>query len=267
MSKIYLGIDIGGTKIKAILLKEENLNIPRSLIAKKDFFLIDTPRNKKNFLSVLGRFIDLVFQKNKIISGIGVGLPGIVDSEKNILIKAPNLPFLKNWKLQDFLKKWSGNIKTDNDSRCFLRAEAKFGAGIGFKNIIGIARGTGIGGGIMIEGKIYRGINNRAGEFGHTIIDNNKTFEEAAGKAAFINYGDRSDMIGIGVANLINIFDPELIILGGGGVTCGAVKMDIVKNIAKKYIISQTAKKTKIVKTKLGDKAGSIGAAALFLDY
>lgn len=266
MSKIYLGIDIGGTKIKAILLEEESLNSPFSLIAKKDFFLIDTPRNKKDFLNGLARFIDSIF-KNKIISGIGVGLPGIVDSEKNILIKAPNLPFLKNWELQDFLKKWSGNIKTDNDSRCFLRAEAICGAGIGFKNIIGIARGTGIGGGIMIEGKIYRGLNNRAGEFGHTIIDNKKTFEEVAGKAAFINFGDKSDFIGIGVANLINIFDPELVILGGGGITCGAVKMDIVKNTAKKYIISQPVKKTKIVKTKLGDKAGSIGAAALFLDY
>lgn len=260
MKEIYLGIDVGGTKIKAVFLENDSF----FETAKKEIFSISTPCDKKNFLTALAKFADSLI-KNKIVSGIGIGLPGVIDVKNNILIKAPNLPFLKNWRAGDFFKKWNKNIKTDNDSRCFLRAEAMFGAGKGFKNIVGVAIGTGIGGGIMIEGKIYFGVNNGAGEFGHIIMDGEKTFEEIAGKRAFMNFGNRSDIIGIGAANLINIFDPELVILGGGGAVCGAVKIDIVKKKAKKYIMSPFGRKTKIVKTKLGDKAGSVGAAALFL--
>ena len=255
----YIGIDIGGTKIKSIVFDAKN-----KLIKKET--TIKTPKNKKDFLNQLGKIV-LELGKGNKIKGIGVGLPGVV-GYLGILIKAPNLPFLNNWNARDFFRKYKIPVKIDNDSRCFLRAETKSGAGYGHKNIVGLTIGTGIGGGIIINGKMYQGKTNSAGEFGHTIFQEEgrkeKSFEELGGKEAFFKFGDRSRIVGIGVANLINAIDPDIVILGGGGINNGSLKMDVIKKIAKKYIISPLAKKTPIVKGKLGDKAQAIGAALLF---
>lgn len=255
MQKIYLGIDIGGTKIRGILLDKRKKYSPA--------FNLATPRNKKIFLRILEDEICKTIKKKKII-GIGVGLPGIIDIKRGILIKAPNLPYLNGWQAKKFLLTFNKNLKFDNDSRCFAIAEAMLGAGKGHKNIIGITIGTGIGGGIVINNKIYYGKHYGAGEFGKMVIDNKKTFEQIGAKEAFLKYGDRSEVIGIGVANLINIFDPDIVILGGGGLYSGKVKIGTVRKTAKKYVMSPLGKKTPIIKGKLGENSQAIGAALLF---
>lgn len=251
-----MGIDIGGTKIRGVLL---------DIFKKKWFFSfnIATPRNKESFLKVLEQEIDKLLQKKKII-GIGVGLPGIVERKHGILMRAPNLPFLNNWQARKFFSKFSKNLKFDNDSRCFVIAESVLGVGRKYKNIIGITIGTGIGGGIIMDGKVYYGAGNGAGEFGKMIIGDGKTFEQVGGKKAFLKYGDRSKIIGVGVANLINVLDPQIVILGGGGIASGGVRIKTVQKIAKKYIMSPLAKKTPIRKGKLKDNSQAIGAALLF---
>jgi len=257
----YIGLDIGGTKIKGIIFDIKNKLVKKEITIK-------TLKNKKDFLKQLGKIV-LELEKGSNIKGIGVGLPGVV-GYLGALVKAPNLPFLNNWNARDFFKKYKISVKFDNDSRCFLRAEAKLGAGRGYKNIVGLTIGTGIGGGIIIDGKMYQGKTNSAGEFGHTIFqeetrkEKEKSFEELGGKRAFFKFGDRSRIIGIGVANLINTIDPDIVILGGGGINNGSLKMDVIKKVAKKYIMSPLAKKTPIVKGKLKDKAQAIGAALLF---
>ncbi len=144
-----------------------------------------------------------------------------------------------------------------------MRGEAIIGVGRGYKNIVVLTAGTGIGGGLMVNDKIYYGSNNGAGEFGHMILDNNKTFEQLAAKKAFLKMGDRSKIIGIGIANLINALDPQIVILGGGGVVEGGIKIGTVQKIARKYIVSPLAKKTPIIKGKLGEYSQAIGAALL----
>ncbi len=256
----YIGIDIGGTKTKGVIFDSKICRVKKEITIK-------TPKNKKFFLKQLEKII-LEFKKERNIRGIGVGLPGIVNYTAGKLIKAPNAPFLNNWNAKKALRKFKLPVKIDNDSRCFLRAEAKLGAGCGHKNIVGLTIGTGIGGGIIINGKMYQGKTNSAGEFGHAIFQEErrkeKSFEELGGKKAFFKFGDRSRIVGMGVANLINAIDPDIVILGGGGINNGSLKMDVIKKIAKKYIISPLAKKTPIVKGKLGDKAQAIGAALLF---
>ena len=249
-----LGIDIGGTKIRAVLLSDKNKRIFA--------FNIETPKSKKAFLKNLETEIIKIIQKYEI-SGIGIGLPGIVDAKRGILIKAPHIQFLKNWQAKKFFSKFNKNIEIENDGRCFVLAEAKLGAGRNFKNIVGLTIGTGIGGGIIIDRKIYHGENNSAGEFGHIIIDNNKTFEQLSAKEAFIKYGDRSEIIGIGIANIINILNPDIVILGGGGIISGKVNISTIRSIAKKYIMSSLAKNTPIVQGKLGEDSPAIGAALL----
>lgn len=255
MDEIILGIDIGGTKIRGIALDAKNKKVAD--------FEIKTPKKKKDFLVALKKEIIGISACYKIV-GIGAGLPGIVDIKNGKLIKAPNLPDLNGWQAKSFFAKFCKNIKIDNDSRCFLLAEAKLGAGRKYKDIVGVAIGTGIGGAIMIDGKIYYGANFGAGEVGCTVIDSGKTLEFLGAKNAFLKYGDRSKIIGIGVANLINILNPQAVILGGGGVANGGVDMGVVKKNAQKYIMSPLAKKTPIVKAQLGKDAQAIGAVLLF---
>lgn len=255
MSKLYCGIDIGGTKIKAVLLN----GLERQ---QAKLFSIRTPRNKKAFLRALDVLAKDICQGRKL-AGIGVGVPGDVDGRRGILLSARNLAFLGGWRTRFFLKKYARRVAIDNDSRCMLRAEALWGAARGRKNVIGIIIGTGIGGGVMIDGKMYYGGRNRAGNFGRMIIERKKDFEDLANKNAFLKMGDRSATIGIGVANLINAFDPDMVVLGGGGITSGAARIDKIRRVARQYLISPPARKTPIVKGALGDAAGAIGAALL----
>ncbi|KKQ38645.1 MAG: ROK family protein [Candidatus Moranbacteria bacterium GW2011_GWF2_37_7] len=249
-----LGIDIGGTKIRGVVIDDRNKKVAD--------FDIKTPKNKNFFLVALEREIIGISVCYKI-SGIGIGLPGIVDVKRGVLVKAPNLPFLDGWQAREFFKKYSRKVAVENDSRCFLLAELKLGNAQKYKNAIGLTIGTGIGGAMMIGEEIYRGANFGAGEFGHMIIDDKKSFEQLAAKKAFEKYGDRSKIIGIGIANIINILNPEAVILGGGGVATGGVKIELVKKEAKKYIMSPLAKNTIIIKGKLGKYAPAIGAALL----
>ncbi|TSC75392.1 MAG: rok family protein [Parcubacteria group bacterium Gr01-1014_33] len=274
----FLGIDIGGTTIKAVLMRDLRDTRPRG-------FSIDTPRNKKEFLSALHWLVESMlgksdfprksdfqnFQKSDL-QGIGVGLPGIIDSQREVLLRARNLPFLNGWKPKEFFKKFSALVKIENDVNCFILAEHTRGAAKGYKNVVGIAIGTGIGGGIIIGGKLYRGSHGAAGEVGHTTLGimnpelgimKEYEFEELGAKEAFKKLGDRSEIIGIGVANLIHIFDPDIVVLGGGGITSGGIKLGVVQKIAQKHIISPL-KKTPIVKGALGEYAQAIGAALLF---
>lgn len=251
----YLGIDIGGSHIKIVLVSPDGE-------WKNGAITMKTPKRKKRFLGVLGGAVRALVASGSI-AGIGVGLPGIVDPRKGVFVNAPNLPFLNGWNVKNFFKKFKVPVKMDNDSRCFLRAEAWYGAGRGFKQIAVLTVGTGIGGGIFIDGKMYYGSRAGAGEFGHMVVNHGKTLEQLAGKKAFEKYGDRSEIIGIGVANIVNAFDPEVIILGGGGILGKKVKLAVIRSIAKKHIVSPFGKKTKIVKGALGEYAGAIGAALL----
>lgn len=258
----YLGIDIGGTKIKAAVFRGVNKQKPRLII-------VDTPQSRKKFLQVLSGLVLRAVQENNL-AGIGVGVPGGVDPRKGVLIRAANLPFLDGWNVKKFFGKYVRQIKVDNDSRCMVRAEAAWGVAKGYKNIVGLAIGTGIGGGIIIDGKIYYGSRNIAGEFGHAILHAPhsgfpvKSFEDLAGKKAFERYGDRSEIVGMGVVNLIRSFDPDVVVLGGGRVTSGAIKLDTVRRFVRGYIKSPPARSTPIVKGKLGYGASAIGAALLF---
>lgn len=255
--KRYVGIDIGGTKIKGVLM--EGLGIQRSRSAT-----LFTPHKKPLFFEALEKIYQELAGQERL-EGIGVGVPGIVDPRRGVLVKAPHLSFLDGWNVKSFFKKWVSDVRVDNDSRCFLRAEALWGAGKKHRTIIGVTVGTGIGGGIMIEGKIYYGSHRSAGEFGHMMIEKGVTFERLGARSAAEHYGDRSEIIGVGVANIINAFDPDMIILGGGGVMSGALSLGRIRSRAQKFIMSPASKKTPIVAGMLGEEAQAIGAALLFL--
>jgi len=225
MSKkdLILGIDIGGSKINMIVWDGRKV--------------VDSWQTNEVNLENLKKGIS-----HFNISKVGIGMAGVLDYKTGRILKSPNLKFFEGLCLKKFLSK---NVRFDNDVNCFLKAEAKLGAVKSYKNALAVAMGTGIGGSIIVNKKlIYRGSHGSAGEFGFMIIENEKTWEKLYQETK--NNSERQKQIhALGFANLINIFDPEVIVLGGGGAKLPDLKL------MKKFILSPLSKKTKIVLGKL----------------
>ena len=276
-----IGVDIGGTKMSAVLFDGEKVLADYLLATPKD--------NLEHFMIMLKALIEPLEQKAKAgglaVKGIGVGIAGMLDFEENKVAEAPNLPLLNNLKLPENLAARLGveQIKIDNDAHCFLRAEMKLGAGRKYKNVFGITVGTGIGGAWWHNGEIYQGAHGGATEAGwltvdfkegisleqayHKLTQNNPaTLAEEAYRGDILaqkSYDEFGHYLGISLANVVNLLDPEIIIVGGGVIESSGLFLSRAKKIMKQYIKSPEAKVVKIVKGKLGANAGAIGAALL----
>jgi glucokinase len=283
-SKQYeIGIDVGGTKIAAVLLHNKK-EIESSILA--------TPKDSlEHFLIMLKASLDpllTIIETNKgVLNGIGLGVPGVIDYEKKEVVIAPNLPLLNKVKLADELRKLLEKpdlvIQVDNDVNCFVRAEALLGAGKKSTNVYGLAIGTGIGSGWWFKGEIYNGFHGGANEVGHMIVDFDEqiTLEAAYHKltqhnpALLAEEAYRGDLLaekafaelgaylGIGLSTIVNLIDPEIIILGGSVLQSGNLFLDAAKENLKKYTFSPNAQSVRLVKGKLGPLAGAIGAGLL----
>lgn len=278
-----IGIDVGGTKIATVLLYNRKV-IEHSILA--------TPKDSlEHFLIMLQASVDpllKIIESNKgILSGIGIGVPGVLDEEKKTVIIAPNLPLLNNVKLLDEIKKQLNQpeltVNMDNDARCFIRAEALLGAGKKAENIYGLTIGTGIGSGWYQNGQVYNGYHGGANEIGHMIVDFDHliTLEQAYHQLTQHNprllaeeayrgdvlaekaFAELGSYLGIALSTVVNLIDPELIILGGRVLDSGTLFLDAAKANLKKYTWSPQARKVKVVKGKLGPLAGAIGAGLL----
>ncbi|MFH2034054.1 MAG: ROK family protein, partial [Candidatus Margulisiibacteriota bacterium] len=288
-----IAADLGGTKIQVVLADEkgkcyDHLRIPT-----------DSHLGQKEIIRKMeDAILEIVNNKPASILSIGICAPGPVDFAKGIVSNPPNLPGWKNVKLGELLKrKFHVPVMIDNDANCAALAEAKFGAGKGIKNFVYVTISTGIGGGIIIDGKLYRGAVGAAGEIGHTIMQKNGPlcgcgqhghFEAmASGTAVQRMFGhsaielslalkenkqwakealnELADNIGIGFANVVNILNPELIIVGGGLSNLGEKLLKPVRAYVKKYALPLPASSVKIAKAKLGTKAEVLGAVALCL--
>jgi len=311
-----IGVDIGGTNVPASLVDSDG-KIIKTINKKtpgdsKPEALIDTI---KDSIDQLNEKLKKEFPGSRI-SGIGIGAPGALDLEKGTIITSPNLKNWKNVPIVDMLKAVSRfPIYMDNDANLAAIGEHWIGAGKGFNNIIMITLGTGVGGGIIINGHIYRGSHGTAGELGHiTIVEDgekcgcgNKGCLEAYASANYtvkraikglkgkvrstlrdINPKDLSAKdifihakngdkfsthtlnesgryLGIGIATLANIFDPDAIIIGGGFAEAGEFIIPSAISEAKVRSFKTIMEKLVICKAKLGNDAGIIGAARLAL--
>ena len=276
-----IGIDIGGTKISGVLFDGKNVLADYVLGTPKDDF--------NHFMIMLGAVIEPLLaaaKKNKKkVAGIGLGIAGVMDKQAGKVRKSPNISFLDNKYIRaEVEKKFSLPVKIENDAACFVRAEAIIGAGGEYKSVYGITIGTGIGGAWWTERKIFEGAHGTAGEPGHIIVDFKEKIdlegvyhrlmgrnpEEMAARAyagdkraemAFLEFGG---YLGMAFANIINIIDPEIFVIGGGVVESSELFLGEVKKSMLAHAFSPEAGRVKVVKAKLGEKAGAIGAALLF---
>jgi fructokinase len=296
--KYAVALDIGGTKIEGVLFNDIYKEIRKErLYFKKDKATAVVLLPRKIILEMIDNLIVNLMYGYKI-SGIGISVPDIVYPDGKIGSNG-KIRGLKNFGLgKYFSKKHKIKCIVKNDADCFALGEHALGAGKGKKNIIGVIYGTGIGSGMIINGKLYSGSHVSAGEFGYNTINFGgprhhsgllgivevhaagpylvKKYIKAGGKILnpdpmkihdsreFIarkSIYESLEMFSVGLASLVNVFDPELIILGGG-----LSNMPIygrLNKLTKKYTRKEMRKYVKIVKNKLGDSAGVYGAAAL----
>lgn len=293
MKKIIIGLDLGGTKIAAAAANEKGRILSELIVPT------EAQKGKKQVIANLERAIETLARsvKGKLIK-IGVGVPGPIDYNEGLVIEPPNLPGWKRVNLKAILtKRFKVPVLIDNDANCAALGEALFGAGKSARNFIYMTVSTGIGGGIIIDRKVYRGANGSAGEFGHMIIDprgykcgcgnrgdleamasgtsiKTRSGEDAMAIHIRAQQGDQKAIkviretaryLGIGIANLVNIFNPELVVVGGGLSNLGEILLKPAREEFKKHALKLPARSVKIVRAKLRDKSGLMGAVALCL--
>jgi len=289
-----IGIDIGGTKIAGVLVTE------KGKIQKCTILPTEANKGRKRIVENIIKVIN--YLDNGKIQKIGIGTPGFID-KKNKLVLIKNIPSLTGFDLANTLKNKTGKkVSIHNDAKCFAVAEHRLGAGKGYKNMVGFIIGTGIGAGIIINNQLYEGTSYGASEIGHTIISdksdkcscgNHGDLESLCSGPNIVKrhnsikgikrmkspkdiFSSRDiktkkfvdetlDYLAKGIANIVNILDPGIIVIGGG-----LSHLPIFKEINKrfkKYTNANSAKSNIIEKNHLGDYSGAIGAALLSFNH
>lgn len=316
--KFYIGIDLGGTNVVAVIVDKKGkiygqIQFPTQGEKGPEFVIKNISDNIKNLIKS-----SKISLRN--IEKIGIGSPGPLDSKKGIIMGAVNLP---GWKYVELKKELEGYLKikvgVENDANCAVYGEKWIGAGKNVNNVVGLTLGTGVGGGIIINGKLIRGANYNAAEIGHMSLNPDgpvcncgahgclEQYASATAIAKFakekIKSGARSIIteivkgdinkitskvvyealisgdkvaqeiwnyfikyLGAGIANVIHILNPELIIIAGGVINAGKYLFDPLKEAVRKQTFPQMFKIVKIVPAKLGELAGAIGAAGIVIN-
>ena len=284
-----IGIDLGGTKIEGILLDEKYNTIQRKRIET---------HQENGYDSIVKSIISLVNElKEKTSEEITVGMctPGVIDANSG-LVKNSNTQCLIGMPLKNDIEKALGSqIVMENDANCFALAESLLGSAKGYDVVFGVIMGTGVGGGIVINGTLHKGRTNIAGEWGHHTLRPNgnecycgkqgcvetyisgpaleKRWLEITGQKHSLQLivpqasADKQwkleflENFGIALANVIDILDPNVIVLGGG-VSNIPFLYDEGKKAVYDKVFSDSIE-TPILKNSLGDSAGVFGACLL----
>ncbi|WP_278600265.1 ROK family protein [Clostridium tertium] len=308
MYKIYLGVDIGGTDVKIGLITSDG-NLIKSTAFSVDFDHYKTP-----IIDTVLKSIDIFLENNNLDSnnliGIGISATGQIDTYSGTVIGSAG--HIDNWistPIKDIVKnKYSVPVSVANDANCAVIGEYWKGSAVNYSNVIMITIGTGVGGGIICNGKILSGKIGLAGELGHfsidksgkkctcgnfgcyeqyasttTLVNNvnellnslpsypfNKT-EKINGKFIFeqVKLGNSDityivnkwiDDISVGLVGLIHIFNPDLVIIGGGVSSQEAYFITPLRNKVFNMIMPSFKRHLKITSANLGNNAGLIGA-------
>ena len=278
-SEVIIGVDLGGTNVRAG-------RVDGNLIKSKVSRPISSQAAAEVVVGEIFAAIDDVLDPS--VSGIGIGVPSIVDVERGIVFSVENIPSWQEVPLQDLLeKRFSVPVYINNDANCFALGEFYFGKGRGSRHMVGLIIGTGIGAGVIANGHLYAGANCGAGEIG-AIPYKNHTIEYYASGSAFINVynasgndlflraskGDAKALdvfarhgyeVGHAVIAALYAFDPEIIVLGGSVSRAFAFYEKTMYEKLSSFAYQTALKRLKIAVSEEPDVA-ILGAAGLVLD-
>ena len=294
-----IGIDLGGTNIAAGVVGFDNKIVMKASVPTD---LPKTPDEIADSIAALVKDVAAkAFVRMDEVSVVGVGTPGAVNAD-GVVENDANLGFV-NTPLRAMLEERLGvACRVGNDANCAALGEQIAGAGRGTRDFIAVTLGTGIGGGIVLGGKLLTGVNGAAGEIGHMVIDREGIpckcgrigcFEQYASATALVNAAkevfpdvtcakdvfdlahsdnlraleiidDYIEYLSDGITNLINIFQPEMICIGGGVAAQGEYLLKPLRErVEEKRYTKNASVQTKICAAVLGNDAGIIGAVNL----
>ncbi len=316
MERSYLiGFDLGGTKMLCAILDRNYEVVARTKVK------VGADRDNETILKSMIEAVEAALKDAKIdkdaLESIGVVSPGPIDFENGVVLETPNLD-LNNFPVRDALEKEFGcPVLLENDVNAGTYGEFIRGAGAGYRHVVGIFPGTGVGGGLILDGKLFRGATGGAGEIGHITIEpdgpkcgcgnygcleqmasrtaiakelvglvisgrsrviresagtdiakvKSKTILKAvqAGEEAVIEVVQRAARyMGMGMAAAVNIFDPELIILGGGLIEkLGDFYVEEAERSMRRHAMKGLVSHVDVRQAQLGDDAAVVGVAAL----
>ncbi|MBP7211432.1 ROK family protein [bacterium] len=313
MKKYRIGVDVGGTNVKIALVDTQGkITYSNSIPTRAEMGYEYTVNN------IIQAIKDLMTEtktSKETIEGIGFGFPGQIDYKKGTVINLPNIPGWVNVPISKIIEKeFEIPTRVDNDVRCAALGELNYGAGKGCENLICITVGTGIGSGIILNGKLVRGASNAAGEIGHIklqmkdgplcgcgdtgcleafasgpaivamaedyikggkstkyrelanpdissyIVSEAAKQGDAVAKRIFTIIGE---YIGIGLTSVVNLLNPEKIIIGGGVSAAGDILFNPIIETVKKRAMAIQGDTVDIIPAQLGNTAGVIGASLL----
>ncbi|MBI4680247.1 MAG: ROK family protein [Nitrospirae bacterium] len=302
-----IGIDIGGTNIKIILIQESGDIITNITESTPDGHGGSSEKIKDMLVKALKNIL------NDNVIGIGFGVAGIIDRKNGIVVESPNIPSINGFRIKEtFEKEFSLPVIVENDANTYAYAEKWVGTGKNIDNFIVLTLGTGLGGGIIYKGELFEG----AAEIGHMVVEPEGRFctcgsfgclesyasgkavvdrvissLEKGGKSILKDYSDGNfykitpeqvykaalegdslsrevfrevgKYLGIGTANLVNIFSPEAIIIGGGLIGAWDLFIEELKKEFLKRVLEPLSSNVQILQATLKKESGSVGAAGL----
>lgn len=299
-----LGLDIGGTKLAAGVV--DGTGAVHS-------FVITASRADEGPESTLVRLFELGRQAIAesglawdAIQAVGIGSGGPLDAERGILIAPPHLPGWRDVHVGELATRaYQRPVTLENDATAAAAGEHRWGAGAGVRNMVYLTISTGVGGGVVIDGSLYRGSMGNGGELGHVTIDwhgrlcrgcgrrgcleayvsgtsiaeraqeaglGYLTAEDVAAAAlagepgAKAVWGETVEALACGVTSIVNLFEPELVVIGGGVSRSGEQLIGPVRQRVRASTMKPAGEKADIVASAFGDRVGVVGAAAIVYD-
>lgn len=297
-----IGIDIGGTKTAIAIVNQSGEMIEHSVLPTD----LSIPAFK--MIERMNREVKELIEKSGVqddnIKGIGIGAPGPLDSKNGMITCPPNLETWVDIPIQKWVEEaFPFPVKLENDANVAALAEKWIGEGRHYDDYIYMTVSTGIGSGIIADGKLLRGRKGNAGDVGHMVVDTSFAkcscgqygcLEAIASGTAIAREGSKIagkslttkevfdlyhqghaeiavymkkvfHVLGIACVSLINTFDTEKIIIGGGVSKAGDALFQPIREYVSTYALNPDGRRTKIVPSKLGQNSGVIGAAALWM--
>jgi len=293
---MYVGVDVGGTKVLAVEISEAG-EVLRTAV--------DSTPGRGDPVSeledALTRAVEAVAD-GRPLEGVGVSAAGLVEPTGQTVRFATHLPWREEPVRERLAARWGAPVVLDNDAHCATEAELAFGAGCGTGSFLLVNIGTGIGGGLVLDDRVWRGAGGMAGEFGHMQVVPDglececglrgcweqycsgraleRVFRVALGShldgpqvTARAHAGDHlarqafatiGTWLGVGLANLVAAFDPALLVIGGGVSAVGDLLLDPARDALGRALVAAPHRTVPpVVPSALGPEAGAIGAALL----
>jgi glucokinase len=299
-----LALDIGGTKLAAGVVDADGV---------VHSFAVEPTRAQDGPGVALPRLFELgrrVVAESGVdwpaIEAVGIGCGGPRDAARGVLIAPPHLPGWRDVPFNDLAAQaFERPVTLENDATAAAAGEHRWGAGAGVRHMVYLTISTGVGGGVVIDGSLYRGASGNGGELGHVTVDwrgrrcrgcgrhgcleayvsgtsiaeraqeaglPHATSEEVAAAALAGEAGARAlwdetvEALACGLISIVNLFEPELVVLGGGVTGSGALLLDPVRTAVREGAMPPAGEAVDVVLSPFGDRVGVLGAAAIVYD-